>query len=357
ASMVIGALPRMGKTAALRLILLGAALDARAQIHAHNLKGGPDLEALAAVAHYYRAGDDPDDLNALMVDLRAVREAMRARYKVMRALPRDVAPDAKVTDSLASKPGLGLHPVVVALDECQALFENPEVGSEAEALVTDLVKRGPAVGISVLVATQRPDAKSLPTGISANAVLRLCLKVTGQLENDMVLGTSSYKAGVRATMFGRKDVGVAYLAGEGDDPVIVRAAYVDTTTAAAITTRARAARIVAGLLTGMAAGIDATPDTDTASVLDHLATIWPAGESRVWCETLAERLAATYPGTYDGWSGEQVTASVKPHGLRTGQVKRTIDGIATNRRGLALAELHAAISDRDGDRLDTGPQD
>ena len=64
ASMVIGALPRMGKTAALRLILLGAALDPRAQIHAHNLKGGPDLEALAAVAHYYRAGDDPDDLNA-----------------------------------------------------------------------------------------------------------------------------------------------------------------------------------------------------------------------------------------------------------------------------------------------------
>ncbi|MEU1156480.1 hypothetical protein ABZ369_26180, partial [Streptomyces sp. NPDC005918] len=30
-----------------------------------------------------------------------------------------------------------------------------------------------------------------PTGISANASLRLCLKVMGQLENDMVLGTSA----------------------------------------------------------------------------------------------------------------------------------------------------------------------
>ena len=54
-------------------------------------------------------------------------------------------------------------------------------------------------------ATQRPDAKSLPTGISADAVLRRCLKVQGQVENDMVLGTSAYKNGTRATMFSRKD--------------------------------------------------------------------------------------------------------------------------------------------------------
>jgi len=54
-------------------------------------------------------------------------------------------------------------------------------------------------------ATQRPDAKYLPTGISADAVLRRCLKVQGQVENDMVLGTSAYKNGTRATMFSRKD--------------------------------------------------------------------------------------------------------------------------------------------------------
>lgn len=346
ASMVIGAVPRMGKTAALRLILLATALDPRSEIHAHNLKGGPDLSALEAVAHYYRSGDDPDDLAALLVDMRAVKEDMRARYKTMRDLPRDVAPDAKVTDALASRQGLGLHPVVVALDECQILFEHPDHGKEGEALVLDLVKRGPAVGISCIVATQRPDAKSLPTGISANAVLRLCLKVTGQVENDMVLGTSSYKAGIRATMFSRKDLGVAYLAGEGADPVIVRAAYVDTQAAAVVTARARAARQAAGLLTGMAAGV-IPPDADTSSVLDHLAAVWPAGEPRAWCETLAGRLAATYPRTYEEWTGEQVTASVKPHGLRTVQVRRG----QLNRRGLVLAEVTATLLERDGGPL------
>ena len=49
----------------------------------------------------------------------------------------------------------------------------------------------------------------------------------GQVENDMVLGTSAYKNGVRATMFARSDRGIGYLAGEGDDPQILRSFYVD----------------------------------------------------------------------------------------------------------------------------------
>jgi hypothetical protein len=56
--------------------------------------------------------------------------------------------------------------------------------------------------MTLLLATQWLDAKSIPPGIRANVVLRMRLKVTGQLENDMVLGTSMYKIGIRATMFG-----------------------------------------------------------------------------------------------------------------------------------------------------------
>ena len=46
----------------------------------------------------------------------------------------------------------------------------------------------------------------------------MCLKVMGQLENDMVLGTGQYKAGIRATMFAFEDKGVFYFAGEGLRP-------------------------------------------------------------------------------------------------------------------------------------------
>src|ERR1700734_1911301 len=119
------------------------------------------------------------------------------------------------------------------------MFEHPTHGSEFEEICTDLVKRGPATGIVLLLATQRPDARSLPTGISANAVLRMCLKVMGQVENDMVLGTSSYKNGGRATMFAFGDKGIFYLAGEGAAPRITRGYFLDAIASEKVIARAR----------------------------------------------------------------------------------------------------------------------
>ena len=55
----------------------------------------------------------------------------------------------------------------------------------------------------------------MKAALRANAVLRMCLYVTGQVENDMVLGTSQYKQGIRATMFGFDAKGVLYLRERG----------------------------------------------------------------------------------------------------------------------------------------------
>jgi S-DNA-T family DNA segregation ATPase FtsK/SpoIIIE len=272
---------------------------------------------------------------------------MRRRYRTVRGLPKEVCPESKVTDALASDRSLKLHPIFLGFDETQIMFEHPAYGAELTEIVTDLVKRGPAVGIMVWLATQRPDAKSIPTGISANAVLRLCLKVMGQVENDMVLGTSAYKNGVRATMFSRKDLGIAILVGEGEDPTIVRGAYVDSPTAATIAARARAVRAAEGRLSGMAAG-EAQPDADTGSVVNHLLAVWPEADpdwpaGKVWCDELAVRLAASQPGLYGGWTGEQVTSAVRPHGIRTVQVKRPLDGRQVNKRGLTRSHLTDAL--------------
>jgi S-DNA-T family DNA segregation ATPase FtsK/SpoIIIE len=346
ASMIIGAVPRMGKSFTLRLLLLAAALDVRAWLFVYNLKGSPDHDMLEEVAHRFRAGDDPDDIACLLADVAGVQADMVRRYKTLRTLPRSECPESKVTDELASRPELGLHPVVIAIDECQIAFEHPDHGARITEIVTDLVKRGPAVGIIVLLATQRPDSRSLPTAISSNAVLRFCLRVMSHIENDMVLGTGAYKAGTRATLFNRTDYGVGILAGEGADPQIVRVAYVDGNTAAKIAGRARTARVNGGRLTGLSAGMDPSPDTDSGSILDHLAAVWPEGQGRVWFEVLAEQLAAAYP-RYEGWSVDQVSAAVKPHGLTACQINRSVNGVATNRRGLARADLAQALSERD----------
>lgn len=352
ASVIIGSIPRMGKTFLLRLLLLIAALDPRAELHAYDFKGTGDLSPVEIVAHRYRAGDDDEDIAYALADFRALREEMRRRTKVIRGLPRDICPENKVTPELASRKSLGLHPITIGVDECQVMFEHPEHGAEFEEICTDLVKRGPALGITLILATQRPDAKAIPTGISANAVLRLCLKVMGQTENDMVLGTSAYKNGTRATMFAFSDKGICYFAGEGDAPRIVRSFYIDAPTAEKIAARARGLREAAGTLSGHALG--EVPE-DTGPAFDLLADIAAVvSEPKLWSDTVVARLAELRPDAYGAWGGmepedraAQLTAALRPYGVRTGQVWGTTDdGRGANRRGITRDDITNAITKR-----------
>jgi DNA segregation ATPase FtsK/SpoIIIE, S-DNA-T family len=361
AAVVMGAIPRMGKTFALRLLVLAACLDPRAELHLYDLKGTGDLSALEPVAHRYRAGDDEEDIAYGLADLRDVQAEMRRRTKVIRDLPRDVCPENKVTPELASKRSLGLHPIVLAIDECQRWFEHPEHGKEIEAICEDLVRRGPATGIVTLFATQRPDSKSLPTGISSNAVLRFCLRVMGQVENDMVLGTSAYRNGVRATMFSFRDKGIGYLSGEGDDPQITRSFYVDAPKAEQVVARARAMREKAGTLSGHALGADT--DLSAAgpayNLLEDILAVVSAGEPKVWGETVAARLAELRPDAYGAWAGlppaERATAlsaALKP--WRTAVPIRQVwgtdpdTGKGANRKGIHRDDIAAALAESSG---------
>lgn len=311
ASVVIGAVPRMGKTFLLRLLLLIAALDVRSEIHAYDLKGTGDLAPARVVAHAYGVGDEPEDMARMIADFRALKQELRRRTKII----RDIAeadplrcPENKITDELASDPRLGLHPVVIAVDECQIAFEHPAYGGEFEAICTDLAKRGPALGIIIILATQRPDAKSIPPGIRANAVLRMCLYVTGQVENDMVLGTSQYKQGIRATMFGSEAKGVLYFGGEGMRPRIMRAQYIDGPQSRLIFARARLMRERAGRVTGYAAGEDLV--TDTRSFARDVLEVF--GDSdKLWGETIAARLAGSFGEAYDGITRDAVLSQLR----------------------------------------------
>ncbi|MDI3389646.1 cell division protein FtsK [Streptomyces sp. B-S-A8] len=348
---IIGAIPRMGKTFLLRLLLLIAALDARAELHTYDMKGTGDLDPVGnAVSHRHAAGDDDESIQYALNDFRALREELRRRTKVIRSLPRDICPESKVTSQLADKRSLGLHPIVVGVDECQVLFEHPEHSKEFEEIATDLVKRGPATGIVLLLATQRPDAKALPTGISANASARWCLKVMGQLENDMVLGTSAYKRGVRATMFAWGDKGIHYFVGEGSDARIVGSVYVDGPAAEAIGARARKAREKAGLLSGYALG--EAPETAVTSydLLADILAVVPVKEAKVWSETIVARLAELRPEVYEKWTPETFAAALKPRGISTIQVGRRVDGKVVNRRGIARADITTSIAERNGKR-------
>ena len=350
-SVLIGSKPRMGKTFALRVLLTAAALDPYAQLRIFELKGTGDLSPLEPVCHHYASGADDDAIAAAIASLRELHRELDTRARTIRGLPRHLVPESKVTPQLSRRRSLGLGTVVLAVDECQELFTHPEYGGEADELCTAIIKRGPALGIILILATQRPDAKSLPTGVSANVGVRFCLRVMDQTANDMVLGTSMYKAGVRATTFTARDRGIGYLVGVADDPQIVRSAYLDGPATERIVVRARAARLTAGTLSGHALGEAQPTPGEAASILDHILSVVPAGEGKVWSETVTERLADAHPDLYAGWGAEQLAAALKPLGIDTGQIgRRDGTGKTVNRRGINRTDITTAVTERDRHR-------
>ncbi|MEU8906990.1 FtsK/SpoIIIE domain-containing protein [Streptomyces mirabilis] len=351
ASVVIGSIPRMGKTFLLRLLLLIAALDPRAALYAFDFKGTGDLGPLEPVCHRYRSGEDDEDIEYVLHALRELKEELRRRAKVIRNLPRSRCPENKVTPDLANDKSLGLHPIVVGADECQVMFEHEKYGPELESICTDITKRGPALGIVGMFATQRPDAKSLPPGISANAVLRFCLKVMNHQANDMVLGTGAYKAGIRATMFSRSDRGICWMSGEGEDPLITASAFVDGPAADLVAARARKLREEYGNITGHAIG-EGPSESRGMDVLGDALKVFRADEEQLWCERIAARLAECWPDLYGEWTTTNVAPALKPWGITTTDVwAQTDDGESTTRRGIKRADIAAAITRRDADRV------
>ncbi|MFL6144341.1 MAG: FtsK/SpoIIIE domain-containing protein [Labedaea sp.] len=335
-NVLIGAMPGAGKTFALRVLILAAALDPTAQLRIFELKGSGDLSPLEPVAHHYASGPGDDTIEAAVMSLREVYRDLERRAKTISTLPREVCPENKVTPDLAANRRLGLFPLVVAIDECQELFAHPEFGKEAGELCTAIIKRGRALGVILLLATQRPDKASLPTAISANVGVRYCLRVMGQLENDMILGTSMYQNGIRATTFTPRDKGIGYLVGASDDPQVLRGAYLDSPAAVAIVARARALREHAGTLSGHAIGALTEHEQAVlrATVLDDVAAVFAAGEDRLWSEVIVAKLSELRPDTYRDWTPHALAAALKPYGVAPKQVPGIDeDGTERNRRG------------------------
>ncbi|MFI2350366.1 cell division protein FtsK [Streptomyces sp. NPDC019443] len=358
-SIVVGSIPRMGKTYLMRLFLLIAALDPRAWLYIFDFKGGSDYRPLEKVSHRWRSGEDDEDVKYCLDSLLEVKDELGRRAKVIKSLPLKRCPESKVTPELASDKSLGLHPIVVSLDECQKAFEHKKYGAQITEIGEDLVRRGPAFGIIAMFGTQRPDKDSIPKGISANAVLRFALKVTGQMENDMILGTSMYRAGYRATMFSfKRDKGVAWMAGEMDEPTIVCGTEVDAVSAEKISLRARKLREAYGNVTGYATGEDMAPDPAAGvDLLADIITVTSDDEAKSWNETTVDRLAEFRPEVYGTWAElkaeektAHLTAALKPYGIKTDQVGRRIDGKPVNKKGFERAHIVAAIAERDRKR-------
>lgn len=341
-NLLTGGLPGSGKTMATRVTLLAGALDPQCEQHVWDLSGKGDLAALEQTAHRYGCGLDEQTLANCVLDLREAYGELERRAKVLAGLPRDLVPENKVTPDVAARRTLGLHPYQFAVAECQELFGHPEFGKVAAELAAGFIKRGRALGMILLLDTQRPDAGSLPPAITANAGTRFCLRVMDDRANNMVLGAGAYAAGYRATSFTPDDKGIGFLVGAEPVPIVVRSYYIDAVQADKVAARGRAVREAAGLLTGYAAG-DVGAELPAVSLLADVASaIGP--EDRMWSETICARLAELRPELYGGWSADQLARALAPYGIETGQQWAS----GKNRRGVEAAAVRAAMAARNG---------
>ncbi|MFG3441150.1 cell division protein FtsK [Nonomuraea sp. NPDC047897] len=356
-NVLIGSLPGQGKTASVRELAAGVVLDPTAEGWFHELKGTGDLDPYEKVCHRYVSGIEDEAIAYAADSLALLRKEVMRRAAALKTLPSDLCPDKRVTRQIADKRSLGLHPLVAIFDECQNLFAHPTYGAKAGEDAEFIIKLGRALGVVLILATQRPDKDSLPTGISANVSIRFCLKVAGQTENDMILGTSAYKNGIRATVFVPKDdAGTGYLIGATPMPKVVKSAYLDTPQTQLIADRAHALRKAAGTLSGHALGETPEQLTPSYDLLADILAVVSASEAKVWNEVVIARLADLRPEVYGAWDTleggaktAQLTTALKPYGIKTMQVWGTPEGggKGANRIGIARDDILNAVTESD----------
>jgi DNA segregation ATPase FtsK/SpoIIIE, S-DNA-T family len=336
---LIGAIPRQGKTAAVRGLACAAALDPLAELQVHELKGSGDLDPLERVSHRFVSGADDESIGYAAESLRLLRAEIMRRTERLKALDRELCPDKRTIRQIAAKRSLKLWPVICVIDEAQNLFAHPQHGKAAGADAEFVIKIGPAFGVVLMIATQRPDKASLPTGVSGNVSTRFCLKVTGQVENDMILGTSAYKNGLRATTFRPEiDAGIGYLAGAGPGPQVVRTFYLNMADAERAAIRARALREAAGTITGHAAGAE---DESARDVLADMLAVFGSDAGLQWADAAA-RLASRFPARWEGASGDAVSAECRALGVRSVNVR----GSAGQAKGCRRADVQTVAGAR-----------
>ncbi len=308
ANWLIGGRPGCGKTSALRTLLLGAALDPTAELWVFVMGESPDFDPFTPRLARYRMGLDDAVADAAVTALEDLLSEMERRGRVLGEQP---GRPPKVSRKLANRQGLGLHPLVCAIDECHELFQHPKLGKKAAELAVRLVKRGRKYGIILLFATQSPTKDSIPREITRNVSCGVAFSVVDQIANDGLLGSGKYKAGIRATDLRMKtDRGTCVAVGLTDATFeLIRTFYVpfedgvDDVSPVIARSMALIAETGREIESSGRLEIEAPP-------VDHLADIAEVlrGERRVRTQIVLARLVEHNPHEYEDWSFTDLTA-------------------------------------------------
>ncbi|MGM1061382.1 cell division protein FtsK [Saccharothrix sp. Mg75] len=372
-SLLVGAIPRQGKTFATRLAAAGLVLDPYARLYVFDGKGGKDWEAAEQIAYRYVCGDELEHAYAVRDHLVELVAEVQARYARMATLDDEICPESKITPAISRDADLAMPITGVVIDEVQVFLENPTreqvggkkttLGAYIADLLTYLVRKGPAAGVVVILATQRPDSNTIPSRLRAVLGSRFALRVMDWRDSNIVLGEQMNTRGYDASTLlpSHKGVGILRPDGETDAgtdmiAMTVRTYYMPNAEWRVICARGRALREAAGTLAGHAVGDDAARPIDSTSVVKAIVS----GTSDGWVVDLPEPLAAVvdYLGEelderefvptselVEGLEVEAVTFAREMSELGCKPLRQYVPDGETSRRvrGYLTADIRAAV--------------
>ncbi|WP_447006674.1 cell division protein FtsK [Saccharothrix isguenensis] len=271
-SLLIGAIPRQGKTFVARLPLTAAALDPHVRLVIADGKGGKDFRPFEQVAHRFIRGSREADARRLIHVLEECAADVADRFDRLADMDDELCPESKVTPEITRDPAHRMPLTVIGIDEVQNFLaldvpldeDNPKgkkIGGRICELLTYIAKTGPAAGYSLILATQKPDAQVIPDGLRGQLGTRFALKTMTWQASETILGAGTYKAGMDASKLLTSHKGVGLLLGaDGEtelsagDAVTVRTHLLHIAAIRAACERGRVLREQAGTLTGDAIG-------------------------------------------------------------------------------------------------------
>ncbi len=286
-SLLVGAIPRQGKTFAARLAAAGLILDPHTRLYVADFKAGKDWVAAERVAHRFLSGDDADDVLALWDWLVELVAEVQGCYRRMRELDDETCPESKITPAISRDPALNMPVTALVIDEVQVPLEDrtpidvqgkkTTTGEYIGELLTWLAKKAPAAGVVLILATQRPDSKTIPSGLRAVLGSRFALRVMDWRDSNIVLGEQMNTRGYDSSRLLPSHKGVGILRPDGETEagadmlaVTVRTYYMPGEDWQTVCRQGRALREAAGTVTGHAAGEASTPRIDHAAVAKAL---------------------------------------------------------------------------------------
>lgn len=318
---LIGGRPGQGKTAAMRTLLLGAALDPTAELWIFVFGESPDFKPFAPRLSRYDMGMHDEVFAEAIQALRDALAEMERRGKILGQQPGS---PPKISRKLANKRQLGLHPLVISMDEVHELFMHPEYGKEACDLAIRLIKRGRKYGIILILATQSPTATSIPKEVTRNVGCGVAFSVQDHVASDGLLGTGKHKAGITATeLRNGKDRGTCVTVGITENSFeLIRTFYIPYEEGVDEVTP-----IITRAMNEISELRHTLPPTGTVveEPPDHLADIWEVlqGEARVRTTVVLSRLAELDNNLYGTWTTHNLSEFLRsvdvPIGKSQGQ--------------------------------------